>query len=185
MREVLSRNEDAIERLVQRMKCVPRILAIQNARLGRPLNEHDLADLTQDASIIIWKKLDRYAGQAALEGWLYRLCCLELMNFLRKKKRRVRITGRDYDEESDAPGDGGHRMDPWEYEDLYRGLEELPEDEADVISQKHFEERTFDQIGARLGISPNTAKTRYYRGLQNLQQILERGGSAHGSPTRP
>jgi DNA-directed RNA polymerase specialized sigma24 family protein len=41
---------------------------------------------------------------------------------------------------------------------------------------KHFEERTFEEIAAALGASPNTIKSRYYRGMLELRRILESGG---------
>lgn len=171
VREVLADREDAIERFVQRMRCVPRILAAQNARMGRPLDEHDLADLTQDTLVVIWRKLDQYAGHAPIEGWVYRLCCLELMNGIRRKRRQPRLasdlsSGVTPERTSEAP------RGPWEYEDVHSGIDWLGGHEAEVIRLKHFEDLTFEEIGRRLAVSPNTVKTRYYRGLIKLQEFL-------------
>ena len=41
-----------------------------------------------------------------------------------------------------------------------------------MIWLKHFEELTFESIGHYLGLSENTAKTRYYRGLRRMQGLL-------------
>ena len=54
------------ERFSERMKCVPRILAALNAKMGRPLDEHDLADLSQDTVVLVLQKLDQYAAKAPL-----------------------------------------------------------------------------------------------------------------------
>lgn len=172
VKEVMSGGENAVERFSERMNCVPRILAAQNARMGRPLDEHDLADLTQDVLILIWKKLDQFEGRSPIEGWVYRVCCLELMNSMRRKRRRL-------DRTEELPGKiltepaANTRAEPWEYEDVYRGLDWLSEQESAVIRLKHFKDLTFDEIGAAMDISPNTAKTWYYRGLNNLQTYFE------------
>ena len=57
-------------------------------------------------------------------------------------------------------------------ERLLEGLGELPPELGLVLQLKHIEGLTFDQIGERLAISPNTAKTRYYRGLDKLRGRL-------------
>ncbi len=168
-RGVLGKQEAAIERFAERSKCIPRILATQNARLGRPLNEHDIADLAQDTLIVVWCKLDEFEGRAALESWVYRICYLELMNAIRKKKRLPHLV-----EELPELASAAHRERPapHECEDIYRGFEILEAQEVNVIRLKHFDELTFDEVAARLEISANTAKTRYYRGLSKLHDFL-------------
>jgi len=52
-------------------------------------------------------------------------------------------------------------------------LRRIGREEAQVIRLKHFEGRTFIEIGRSLGISPNTAKARYYRGINELRPLLE------------
>src|SRR5262245_47547866 len=65
---------DASRRFIDRMRCIPKILSVLNARSGRPLDGHDLRDLTQDTLMAVWKKLDRFEGRASLETWAYRFC---------------------------------------------------------------------------------------------------------------
>jgi RNA polymerase sigma factor (sigma-70 family) len=55
---------------------------------------------------------------------------------------------------------------------LHEALARLDPLEADVIRMKHFEDLTFETIGARRAISVNTVKTRYYRGIRHLQDEL-------------
>ena len=55
----------------------------------------------------------------------------------------------------------------------YMGLSMLSPGESEVIRLKHFAQMTFEEIAERLGISANTAKTRYYRGLERLRGWLD------------
>lgn len=44
-----------------------------------------------------------------------------------------------------------------------------------MIELKQFEELTFESTAERLDISVNTARTRYYRGLNKLRTLLPAG----------
>lgn len=163
----------AVDRFFERMQCVPAILAAKNRRLGSPLSSEELADLAQETLTLLWKKLPGFAGHARLETWAYRFCVLELMNLVRKTKRRQIVQpGLDRTPEpSQSPEPAAV-----DYEHVYRALDALGDPEAAIVRLKHFRQLTFDEIGATLGISPNTAKTGYYRGLVRLRADLERRG---------
>lgn len=170
VRGALSEAPEALRELARRLRCIPPILASRNARLGRPLTPEDLADLAQETLLLIWKKLGTFEGRAALETWVYRICCLELMNFFRKKDRRPEVAAPDFEElEAEPVVDLEPTVD---HELIYRGLERLNAGEGEIVRMKHFDDLTFEGIGERLGISPNTAKTRYYRGLEKLRRFL-------------
>ena len=55
-------------------------------------------------------------------------------------------------------------------------LAELPPEQREVIVLKIWHERTFEEIGILLEISPNTAAGRYRYGLQKLRQALKGAG---------
>lgn len=162
-----------MEQFVARMRCVPLILESRNARLGTPLVEDDLIDTVQDTLVVIWKKLDTYSGKSSLETWVFGFCRNQMLNAIRKRARRplpLGIAGeangtlleRSYeiDTESDR------------FEVLSRSLDLLDEMHEQVIRLKCHSALTFAEVGEKLDISPNTAKTYYYRGLRRLQSLL-------------
>jgi len=164
--------------LARRMLCVPRILSVLNRRRGEALRAHDLEDLAQDALTIIWEKLDTYHGQVVLERWMHRFCFLTLMNRVRRNVRANRREGARLDESSVPPAGSGSAAEQYAaFEDHLTGLSE---EDADLVRLKHLERCTFDEIGERLRISPNTAKARYYRALRfieaRLRGTLDGGG---------
>ncbi len=160
----------------QRMRCVPRILGYLNARLGRPLCHDDLADVAQDVSLLVLRKLHDYEGRGRFEGWVYRLCNLEILNAVRRRSRQRRRFVAMEDPRETVDTHGQREIETLEErEQLLRGIKQVGGAEAELLALKHFEDLSFDDIAARLSISPNTAKTRYYRGLDRLQQILSRG----------
>jgi RNA polymerase sigma-70 factor (ECF subfamily) len=173
VRGVLAGSESARVQFEECLQCVPRILAAHNARLGHPLRRDDLADVVQDVSLLILRKLPGYAGRAPLVGWIYRLCSLELMNAMRRRWRQQRrFANPTAAEEAEDPL-ADRESTAWiERDRLLRAIERVGGVESDLLVLKHFEDLTFVEIGRLLGLAPSTVKTRYYRGLDQLEQIL-------------
>ena len=171
VRAALAREERAIQELGDRLKCVPRILAAQNARYGRPLNEHDLADLAQDAAVVILRKLREYEGRAPVEGWIYQMCRLEFMNSMRRKRKAPKQLA----EIEVAAGDttnGANTEALADRDHLAIALERVGGVEAEAVALKHYEGLTFEEMAQRLDIPASTLKTRYYKGMSRLEAIL-------------
>jgi RNA polymerase sigma-70 factor (ECF subfamily) len=170
VRAVLRRDPKAVDALVQRLSCIPRILAILNQRMGSVLGPEDLSDLTQDTLARLWPRMQDYTGQAALETWFYGYCFNGFMNAVRKERRLESMERASALSESiPSPGQPPPRL---EFDHLERGLERLDQRDMRVIRLKYFDELTFEEIGGRLEISPNTAKTCFYRGMRRLEQLL-------------
>jgi RNA polymerase sigma-70 factor (ECF subfamily) len=173
VRQALDGDGVAVEGLVERMGCVYRALARGNRRLGDPFAADELEDLAQDVTIAVWGKLREYRGLSSLEGWICRFARLEMLYRLRRRDRLPRSLG-DARAQAEAAQDEAAGTAQDDAEELYPALEELDPAQGEVIRLKHFDDLTFPQIAERLGASPNTAKTRYYRGLQRLREILSR-----------
>lgn len=170
-RAVGAGDEAAMDRMLRRLECVPRIVSAMNRQLGMPLNPEERNDLVQDALLVIWKKLGQFAGDAKIETWVYRVCRLELLNALRRKRRQIAtLPAFDSVEPEDPSAAGEQRV--LRAEMVLMGLDRLEPEEAAVVRLRHYEQLTFDEVAAALSISPNTAKTRYYRALGRLRTHL-------------
>jgi len=164
-------DNDAMERLGERLRCVPVFVARRNAMLGRPLNVNDLDDLVQDVVAAVLKKIDRFNGEAPFEGWVYKFSVLEMKSFMSRKihrESRSKHMDKGVDEIMVNPG-----ANPDRYEDIHSGLNEIDSEQSQIIRLKHFSQLTFDEISRRLHVSSNTVKTRYYRGLIKLRAYLD------------
>lgn len=170
---ILQGDKAGLTRLSERLRCIARILRVLNLKHARALDDDELADLAQDVLVVIWRKLPDFRGDVALEGWVYGVCVLELRNALRKKRRRLeRLTP----EGVPAIEPESESEEPRDYGDVHAVLERLDPVSARVIRFKHFEALTFEEIGRRMRLSPNTVKARYYRGLTEMRPLLRRRG---------
>lgn len=165
----LAQRPSAVEELIERLECVPRILAALNHEMSSPLNAHDLEDLSQDTLLVVLNKLHLFQGRARLETWVYRFCYLELMNRVRRENRR---NASSLEFETEAPDLRPNASQPQSFERLEKCLEELGPPKSHVIQLRHFEDLTFDEIGRVLGVPANTAKTHYHRGLRWLRSRI-------------
>ena len=170
IRQALAGDGRAVDEIASRLTCIPRMLGRRNADFGGPLDADELRDLAQETIIAIWRKLEQYDGRASLETWAYRFCMYELLHRLRAKRNRP-MPWTDVSPDA-QPEEDTVDATPEDHHLLYKSLDRLPDQEATIVRLKHFDDLTFQDIGERLGESPNTIKTRYYRGLLRLRQML-------------
>lgn len=180
VRAACSRERHAMETLFERLACVPRIIGALNRSLGSPLDLEEQSDLVQDVLIVLWRKFEEYKGEARIETYAYRVCRFELLNAVRKKRRRRNLDSGISSEAGELPGEESDRQIQVA-ESLSRGLSQLDSEEATIVRMKHYESMKFEEIALRLKISVNTIKTRYYRALSRLKVLLADGTAGMGS----
>ncbi|MBL8767622.1 MAG: hypothetical protein JNL94_09675 [Planctomycetes bacterium] len=156
----------AIDELVDRLQCVVPIITMMNARLPRPLPPHELAEASQNALGSIWLKLKCFTGGTRLEAWVFGFCRVELLSAVRQRTRRAQLAELP---ELPAPS---CPTPPEEYDRVSWALESIDRRRANVIRLKHFDDLKFDEIARRTELPMNTAKTLYYRGVQDVQALL-------------
>lgn len=164
---------EAIRRFLDRMSCVRRILAAKNGRAGGRLDENTLEDLVQDTLIVVWEKLDNFQGTGRLEAWVYRICHLNLMSKLRETGRLRSPILFDEEQHSDAAPE--EHLLALRQERVYRALDRLDDSESAVVRAKCLDGNDFDTIASKSGESPAAVRSRYYRALDKLRQLLLRG----------
>lgn len=168
--DALAGKKSAMDRLIERLGCVPRMLASRNAKLGAPLSHDELRDATQDTFVAILRGLGNYQPTAPLESWIYGICCRQMLAAIRAKQRHA---SRSQElQETDIEHTPKSIDDVAEAQRLLAQLGGL---ESKIVELKHIEGLTFEELATRLDISPNTAKTSYYRGLRRLRSILQPG----------
>ena len=167
VRGALAGEHAALDRFVERLGCVPRIVAAKNRRLGSPLDREELGDLVQDVLATVWRKLPEYRGLGALESWVHPFCVLELLNAARRRQRAPRPAAGLERAAAEAPARTAQDFEP-----LYRGLARLAPLQAASIELRWFQRASFEEVAARLGTPVSTAKTHYYRGMERLRALL-------------
>lgn len=141
----------------------------------------DAQDVFQDALVKLVEKIrsgEFVGGQDSWMPYLYttiRRLAIDLSRKDDRRKRREDNVGVDIEEDSKEsfhPWFEGGGSDEETRSQLESCLKELPQKFAEVITMKIWGERTFAEIGETLGISQNTAASRYRYGLEALKKHL-------------
>ncbi len=140
---------------------------------------HGRADLAEEATQQVFCDLARKSTtlmhHESLIGWLYRSVRYAVIDALRADVRRQKLLQRAAVEltelDHDTPPDW-ENLRPW----LDAAMDDLRAGDREVVLMRFFYNRSFREIGNRLGVSENTARMRTERGLDRLRGLLARRG---------
>jgi RNA polymerase sigma-70 factor (ECF subfamily) len=154
-----------------------KLLLFARQQTRRP---EDAQDVFQEALVKLAKKVDSGVFLGGQESWmpfLYTQIRREAIDLGRRNDRRRRREETVVEDERC----GEVREDAWfqsagygdERENMMEeALKELPDKFSEVITMKVWGDRTFADIGEILGISINTAASRYRYGIEALRKKL-------------
>ena len=133
-------------------------------------SRHDAEDALQAVFIRIVQKRHRLAKARRLDAYVYRIARNEALRLIERRKRGpsvidVKESWLVTAEEKPEPNDL--------VEQLQAALARLPQSQREVIVMKVYRQKTFLEISRLLGISQNTAASRYRYGMEKLRTLLE------------
>jgi len=153
--------QDRIFRLVQRL-----------------VSGADVADdLAQEVFIRAYRSIGEFKGESSLYTWLYKIALNLCRNYYRTKGRRP--AHEELEEASGAvalespggsPEDEVFRREFWEQ--LRRGLDELPADQREAVVFCDLEGMSYEEMAEVLGVPIGTVRSRIFRGRRALQRKL-------------
>ena len=124
------------------------------------------ADLYQEVMLNLWSGMDSYAGTARMSTWIYRLAINTCITWHRRNRRHV-SGAVDLDSCPEIAADPGTDED---LRELYRLIAMLePFDKA--ILTLWLDEKSYDEIGAIMGISRANVGTRLHRIRTKLTEL--------------
>ena len=151
-------------------------------------NREASEDCGQEAMVKIWRSLDQYRGDCALESWVYRIAANCCMDWLRKQKRDRSVSmepmkEQGFDPADPSPGTEDQVIAADEHRRLREAIAQLPEDQREALVLTQLERVSYEEVAVRLGVSEGTVKSRVNRAKARLREILseERELSPPGS----
>jgi RNA polymerase sigma-70 factor, ECF subfamily len=128
----------------------------------------DAEDIVQEAFVKFWRRNHKIENRALLYAAVRSIA----LDFIRRDSRRARREARAVVETNEF-------IEPeFEFEDdtqraLAEAINVLPREQREVLVMKIWNELTFAEIAGALGISQNTAASRYRYALATLRNTLQ------------
>lgn len=134
-------------------------------------SEADAEDVMQSALVKTWRTHNGPPDDkvVSLAYTNIRRCAIDLARSNDRRRKREDASVQEHGESVswfELPDDDHARA-------LQVALSKIPDKFREVVTLKIWGERTFDEIGKALGISPNTAASRYRYAMENLRRHLQ------------
>jgi RNA polymerase sigma-70 factor (ECF subfamily) len=134
-------------------------------------------DVAQQAFVRAWQAVNRFDARAAFGTWLYRIAINACLDELRRAARERPVPLDDVaptlvggDDVAETVAD----EDTWDRRRaaLAWALERLPDDDRLILHLRTGEDRSYEEIGAVLGLNIRTVGTRLYRARARLHALV-------------
>ena len=137
----------------------------------------DADDLTQEAFIRAYVNLGRFDTEKSFFTWLYTISLNTVRNHLKKRNRDFIDNAVELAEHVAAGADPEGDMNERQLQELLQEcLLRLPLDTREAVILRFYQDLSFEETAAVLGISLSAAKMRVYRGLEKLREGLSKKG---------
>ncbi len=173
-------NQQAFEELVRKYRDL-----IYNLIYRMVGNREEAEDLVQETFVKAFRSLGTFNEEFAFSTWLYKIASNHTIDLLRKKRlqllsldepvrTREGQMNREYPDENFNPERSLITSESTEI--IFRAIEALPEKYRTIISLRHKEEKSYEEIGQILHIPIGTVKARLFRARELLRQELKKSG---------
>lgn len=138
---------------------------------------HLAADAAQLVFADLARKAQSLAGHRVLAGWLFTSTRYAAAKLVRGEQRRRGREQEAFHMGTMIEGENAPELDWQQVRPVIdAAMEELGEADREAVLLRYFEGRDYESVGARLNLSPNTARMRVERALDKLRARLERRG---------
>lgn len=133
----------------------------------RMCGQRELAeDLTQEAFVRAWQKLDSFRGDSAFSSWLYRLTSNVVIGYLRQQAKWKMVS---FDNQTHESILGVAQLD-MHRPDIEKALTRLPDQARVVVILHEYLGYQHNEIAELTGMAVGTSKSHLHRAKDTLKQ---------------
>ncbi len=138
-------------------------------------NEHDAKDVTQEALLKVYTKLDTFQEKATFRTWVQRITTNICIDKFRRNKTDVSIEGLEM-VLTDYSNIEEEVVNKEMMEELMEQISLLPEKIKSVMIFRYIHEFSYQEIANTLDIPINTVKSYLFRGRDQIQRKMKIAG---------
>lgn len=137
-------------------------------------NYDEALEVVQDVFLSLYKNIDKFESRSKIYTWLYRVAVNRSIDLIRKREREKKtfskVYTKDYHEDEDTTDKDDYNFL------LSKALDKLDDNFKLPLLFAEYENYSYEEISAKLGIPINTVRTRIFRGRKKLLSILQKMG---------
>jgi RNA polymerase sigma-70 factor (ECF subfamily) len=175
IRQAQQGNAEAFEQLYRRYSGRVYALCLRMVK-----NDKEAEDLTQEAFLMLFRKIHTFRGEARFSTWLHRLTAnIVLMRFRKKRHPEVSLDAAlESDEENSRPlkefgGPDLRLSGVVDHVNLTRAIEQLPDGYKEVFILHDVEGYEHTEIAERLGCTVGNSKSQLFKARLRLRELLQ------------
>ena len=169
--KIINGDARAFSTLVERYKHMVFTLAAKILK-----NHEEAEEVAQDVFVKAYSALSSFKGDSKFSTWLYKIAYYRSLDYLKKQKRSLHTSSIDSDTEYHL-SNLEEEVDKLEAKErkqaIKSAVDELPENDAVVITLHYFEELSLKEIAEIMNIEANTVKVRLFRSRKRLAELLK------------
>ncbi|TPD72258.1 RNA polymerase sigma factor [Flavobacterium microcysteis] len=167
---IMEGDSQAFAPLVDRYKNLVYTLALRMVK-----NTEEAEEAAQDTFVKVFRSLEKFKGESKFSTWIYRIAYNTCLDRIKKHKsvplavaiddygtRQLRSTENVLDTLDDEER---HRV-------MQECLQQLPGEDAFLLTLYYFEEQSLEEIAKVIGIKANNVKIKLFRCRKKLGEIL-------------
>ncbi len=139
-------------------------------------NHEEAEEVAQDVFVKAYTALTTFKGDSKFSTWLYKITYYRSLDYLKKQKRSLQTSSIDSDTVYHLSS-MENALDSLETSErklaIKKAIDELPEDDAVVITLHYFEELSLKEIADIMNLEANTVKVRLFRSRKRLAELLK------------
>jgi RNA polymerase sigma-70 factor, ECF subfamily len=167
MRSAISGDSAAYQRLLKAVTPVLRAAARRGlARAGQPVDQSE--DIVQDVLLAVHLKRHTWDANAPFAPWLFAIARNKLIDWLRRRGRRVFVDIDDFAEI--LPGEPV--VETAASSEVALQLQSLPARQREVLQSIAVDSSSIKDTAAKFGMSEGAVRVALHRGLANLTAKL-------------
>ncbi|MEM6655656.1 MAG: sigma-70 family RNA polymerase sigma factor [Planctomycetota bacterium] len=136
----------------------------------------DAQDLTQEAFVQAYLKLDTFAGRSAFYTWLYRIAFNRCVSRSRKRRERASLDAlresADVEPVDPSPSPDAPLLAAERATLVHEALARLADEQRQVMVLREIDGLDYQQIAEVIGVPVGTVRSRLFRARLQLKELL-------------
>lgn len=141
---------------------------VLGAALGMLGQEQEAREAAQEALAKAYAARDRYDPSKPFYPWMYRIVRNTCLDLIARRKHRRSAPLDEGRVVSSGPGPEASLARERERARLWAAMSTLSEDHQEILNMRHFQDLSYAEMAALLGVAEGTVMSRLYRARKAL-----------------